>query len=205
MRTIFVTTFCLLFILTTTAMADTIANRFGFTGRVGFAMPEQLDDAEFINSTKDTEDGVAWNGGFIYGFNDNIAGELEISYLPQLDVELRGGKAYEAKMTDYAIGLQYRFMPKEHLVPYLGAGFDFIKGDLDHVNGNKYDLEWTWGGHIGGGLDWFLTRGIVLTADLRGTAAVSGDIERGDTKVNEYDPFWIQGTVGIRLILPEKW
>lgn len=192
-------------LLTTTAFADTIDNRFGFTGRFGFAMPEKLDDAEFINSTTDAEDGVAWNGGFIYGFTDNIAGELEISYLPQLDVELKGVKAYEAKLYDYAIGLQYRFMPKERVVPYLGAGIDLIKGDLKHVNGNKYDLESTWGGHINAGVDWFLTKGIALTADLRGTAAVSGDIERGDTKVNEYDPFWIQGTVGVRLILPEKW
>jgi len=205
MRNIFATAFCLLVIFTTAAFADTIANRFGLTARVGGAIPGKLDDAEFINSTTETEDGVAWNGGFIYGFNDNIAGELEISYLPELDVEINGIKAYEAKIADYAIGLQYRFMPKTQLVPYVGAGFDFINGDLKHVNGNKYDLDWTWGGHVGAGLDWFLTKGIALTADLRGTAAVSGDIERGNTKVNEYDPFWVQGTVGVRLILPEKW
>jgi len=205
MRVIKFLTIAILLVQTSTAMADTIANRFGFTARVGGAIPGKLDDAELINGSTDTEDGVAWNGGFIYGFNDNIAGELEVSYLPGLDVEIRGVKAYEAKMTDYAIGLQYRFMPKNQLVPYLGAGFDFIKGDLEHVNGNKYDLEWTWGGHISAGLDWFLTKGIALSADLRGTAAVSGDIDRGDTKVNEYDPFWVQGTVGVRLILPEKW
>lgn len=188
-----------------TAMADTIANRFGLTGRVGFAIPGKLGDAEFINGNTDTKNGLAWNGGLIYGFNDYLASELEVSYLPNLDVEIGGVKTYEAKLTDFAVGLQYRFMPKNQVVPYVGAGVDFIKGDLKHVNGNSYDLDWTYGGHISAGLDWFLTRGIALTADLRGTAAVSGDIERGDTKVNEYDPFWIQGTVGVRLILPEKW
>lgn len=81
----------------------------------------------------------------------------------------------------------------------------FLKGNLKHVNGSDYDLDWAWGGHVGTGLDWFLTRGIALTADLRGTIAKSGDINSGSTKVNEYDPFWIQGTVGVRLILPEKW
>jgi len=189
----------------TTAMADTIANRFGFTGRVGFAIPGKLGDAEFINGTTETESGFAWNGGLIYGFNDNIAGELEVSYLPELDVEIGGVKAYEAKLTDLAIGLQYRFMPKNQVVPYVGAGVDFIEGNLKHVNGNSYDLDWTYGGHLSVGLDWFLTRGVALTADLRGTAAVSGDVNRGDTKVNEYDPFWVQATVGVRLILPEKW
>ncbi len=189
-----------------TAMADTIANRFGLTGRFGFAAPVKVGDAEFINGhSNDTKSGLAWNGGFIYGFTDHLAGELEISYLPRLDVEVAGIKAYEAKVADYAIGVQYRFMPTGQVVPYVGLGIDFINGDLDHVNGTGYDLDWTYGGHVGAGVDWFLTKGIALTADLRGTGAMSGDVKRGETKVTEYDPFWIQGTIGVRLFLPEKW
>lgn len=195
-----------LFLLqTTTALADTIANRFGFTGRVGFAIPESVGDAEFINGNTDTKSGVAWNLGCIYGFNDNLASELEVSILPKLNVDSGGIKAYEAKLTDIAIGLQYRFTPKSQLVPYIGAGVDAMKGSMTHVNGNNYDLDWTYGGHIKVGLDWFLTRGIALTADLRGVVATSGDINKGSTKVTEYDPLWVQGTIGLRLILPEKW
>ena len=56
------------------------------------------------------------------------------------------------------------------------------------------------------GLDWFLTKGIALTADLRGVVAVNGDVvnEATSTRVTGYDPYWFQGTLGVRLILPEK-
>src|SRR5512138_2732463 len=131
--------------IATTAMADTIANRVGFTGRVGAAIP--LYDY-FINTTTETGNGFAWNGGLIYGFNDSLATELEVSYLPKLDVERNGVKSYEAKITDIGVGLQYRIIPKNPVVPYVGAGVDFIKGTLRHVNGNSYDLDWTYGGHV---------------------------------------------------------
>lgn len=188
--------------ITTTTYADTIANRFGITGRIGVVAP--LDN-EFVKDTSDTNPGFAWNGGFIYGFNDHIASELEISYIPEMDVEIHGDKAYEAEMIDLSLGLQYRFMPEKPLVPFIGIGVDFIEGNLDHVNGNSYDMDWTVGGHLNAGLDWFLTKGIALTADARCTAAATGDVKKGDRKVSEYDPLWFQGTVGFRLILPEKW
>lgn len=186
----------------TTAFADTIANRFGITGRIGVVAP--LEN-EFVKDTSDTDPGFAWNGGFIYGFNDHIATELEFTYIPEMEVEIDGDKAYEADMMDISLGLQYRFMPEKSLVPFVGVGVDFIQGDLDHVNGNSYDMDLSYGGHVNAGLDWFLTKGIALTADLRITAADTGDIEKGDSKVGEYDPLWFQGTVGFRLILPEKW
>lgn len=205
MRIIKLIIIALLLMQATTATADTIANRFGFTGRVGFALPENVGDTQFINGNTETKSNVAWNLGCIYGFNDNLASELEVSILPRLDVEVAGIKAYETKLTDFALGLQYRFTPKNQLVPYIGAGIDAMKGSMKHVNGNSYDLDWTYGGHVKVGLDWFLTKGIALTADLRGVVATSGDINKGSTKVNEYDPLWVQGTIGLRLILPEKW
>lgn len=185
-----------------TAFADTIANRFGFTGRIGVLVP--LEN-EFIKNTTDTDPGLAWSGGFIYGFNDHIATELEVTYIPELEVEIAGDKAYEADMMDIAVGLQYRFSPEKHLVPFVGIGVDFIKGDLDHVNGNSYDMDWTFGGHVNAGFDWFLTKGIALTTDMRLTVADTGDIKKGNSSVGEYDPLWFQAMVGFRLILPEKW
>lgn len=197
-----ISAFSIVTLFTSTAFADSIANRFGVTGRIGVVAP--LND-EFVKETSGTDPGFAWNGGFIYGFTDHIASELEITYIPEMDVEIHGDKAYEAKMTDIALGMQYRFMPQQSLVPFVGIGVDFIEGDLDHVNGNGYDMKWTFGGHVNAGLDWFLTKGIALTADVRCTAALTGDIEKGSAKVGEYDPLWFQGTVGFRLILPEKW
>ena len=183
----------------TTAFADTIANRFGITGRVGIVAPFEND---FVEGASDTDSAFAWNGGFIYGFNDHFATELEVTYIPEMDVT-RNGYTYEAELTDISLGLQYRFMPEKSLVPFIGIGVDFIEGNLDPDKGN-YEMDWTYGGHVNAGLDWFLTKGIALTTDLRVTAADSGDINGTTTKL-EYDPFWFQGTVGFRLILPEKW
>jgi outer membrane protein len=185
---------------TSTAFADTIANRFGITGRVGAVVPFEND---FVEDASDTDSALAWNGGFIYGFTDHIATELEVTYIPEMDVE-RKGYAYEAEMTDLSIGLQYRFMPEKSLVPFIGIGADFIEGNLKPDKGSSYDMDWSYGGHVNAGLDWFLTKGIALTADMRLTAADSGDIDDAATQL-EYDPLWFQGTVGFRLILPEKW
>jgi len=183
----------------TSAFADTIANRFGITGRIGIVAPFEND---FIEDASDTDPGFALNGGFIYGFSDHIATELEVTYIPEMDVT-RGGYTYEAEMTDISLGLQYRFMPEKALVPFIGVGVDFIEGNLDPDKGD-YEMDWTVGGHVNAGLDWFLTKGIALTTDLRVTAAGSGDINGASSNL-EYDPFWFQGTVGFRLILPEKW
>lgn len=182
-------------------MAETIANRFGFTGRVGFTVP--VDD-DFINGTSDTKTGFAAGGGFIYGLGDYLAAELEVLHFPKLDATIGGVKSYEATLTDIGLGLQYRITPKSQLVPFIGVGADFIKGRLKHVSGNSYDLDWTYGGHANVGLDWFLTKGVALTTDFRFVRAVSGDILSGSAKVSEYDPFWVQGTFGARFILPEK-
>lgn len=186
------------------AMADTIDGRLGFTGRLGFITPINSGDSDFINGMSKTETGFAGGGGLIYGFGNHMAAEAEVLQMPKLDVKNNGVKTYEATLTDISAGLQYRFIPDCKVVPYIGAGADFIKGNLKHVNGTEYDLDWTYGGHLSLGVDWFLTRGIALTAEARGVRAISGDILSGSTKVSEYDPFWVQGTIGIRLFLPES-
>jgi outer membrane protein len=183
------------------ACADTIANRLGFTGRVGFTVPVGDD---FINGTSKTKSGFAAGGGLIYGFGDYLAMELDVTHFPKLDAEIGGAKSYEASLTDIGLGLQYRITPRNRVVPFVGVGADFIKGRLKHVGGNNYDLDWTYGGHANAGVDWFLTRGIALTADFRMVRAISGDIQSGSKKVSEYDPYWVQGTFGVRFILPEK-
>lgn len=183
------------------AFAETIAHRLGITGRVGFAVPVKDD---FINGTSETKAGFAGGGGLIYGFNDYLAAEFDVTHMPKLDVKNGGVKTFEAAITDISLGLQYRITPQKKLVPYIGAGADFIKGSLTHVNGASYSVDWTYGGHVNAGLDWFLTKGIALTADFRGVIATSGDIQSGSTAVSEYDPFWVQGMFGARFVLPEQ-
>lgn len=188
-------------LISVNALADSIAGRLGVTVRVGAALPLKDD---FIKGTSDTEAGLAAGGGLIYGFSEHVAGDVEVFHLPQLDVQASGVKTFEAALTDVALGVQFRFLTNKRLVPYFGLGPDFITADLKHVNGNSYKLDWTFGGHVNLGCDWFITPGIAMTTDVRGVYAADGDVLSGSAKVSEYRPQWFQGTVGLRLVLPEK-
>lgn len=199
MRNIILILCAILLITSGTASAQSIAGRWGVTGKIGATVPVESD---FIAGTSDTDTGFSGGGGLIYGLNDQLALDVEVFHMPQLDVEVGGVKAYEAEVTDIALGLQYRFPGKSPLVPYLGIGADFIRGSLEHVSGNSYKMDWTFGGHVNAGLDWFVTPGIAFTADLRGVYAADGDITSGSAEVSEYSPGWVQGTVGVRLMLP---
>lgn len=198
MRAIFTYTLVLLLALTSNVMAASIDGRLGLTAKVGAFVPLQDD---FISSTTDSKSGVAAGGGLIYGLGRNLAAELDITRVPSIDVEQNGLKVGDASLTDISLGLQYRFTPDNRLVPYIGAGVDFINGDFTNEFGNGYSLDWTAGGHVNAGLDYFATRGIALTAEFRGVFAAKGDVK---STALEYDPTGFVGTVGIRLFLPEK-
>jgi outer membrane protein len=185
-----------LLLVASTAMAAGIDGRFGLTGKLGFLMPVQ----DLVSGTTDSKTGVAAGGGLIYGFGNNFAAELDITHAPNLDVENGGGKVGDVSLTDISLGLQYRFTPDRPLVPYVGAGIDFIQGDFTNQFDTHYDLEWTTGGHVSAGVDYFATRGIALTAEIRGVFAPKGDMK---STALQYDPTSIVGTVGIRLFLPE--
>lgn len=183
------------------AGAESLAGRFGITGKAGALVLLQDD---FISATDGSQPAFAAGGGIIFGLSRNLAAEIDVTHVPELEVEIAGNKAYEASMTDVALGLQYRPASDNRVVPFFGAGIDFIKGDLEHVSGANYDLEWTVGGHVNAGLDYFVTRGIAFTVDVRGLYAAKGDVESAGTKVGEYDPMSFIGTLGIRLLLPER-
>lgn len=201
MRRIIVLTIAVLSLTSVQAMAENIAGRLGLTARIGATVPLQDD---FIKGTSDTDAGLAFGGGLIYGFNEHVAGEVEAFHTPQLDVSSGGVKTFEADITDISLGVQFRFLAGNRLVPYFGFGPDFITGGLKHVNGTDYKLDWTYGGHVNLGFDWFINKGIAFTTDLRGVYAVDGDVLRGSAKVTEFQPQWFQGTAGFRLMIPEK-
>lgn len=181
-----------------TVMAADIDGRLGITGKVGFAVPLQDD---FITGATDSKTGLAAGGGLIYGLSKNLAAELDITQVPTIDLEVDGSKVGEAAFTDVSLGLQYRFNPDNRLVPYLGAGVDFITGDFQYQSGQKFDFEWTTGGHISAGVDYFATKGIALTAEVKGIFAPAGDVK---STASEYDPTSFVGTVGVRLFLPDR-
>jgi outer membrane protein len=197
---IILTTISLFIVTTSTAMADNLDGRMGVTVRFGGAQPLNND---FIKETTETKAGITVGGGLIYGFTEHLAVDLEVFQMLNLDVNKNGAKSGEVDMTDISLGLHYRFTPDNRFVPFLGAGVDIIKGDLKSVTDEKYTLDWTVGGHVNAGFDYFVTRGIALTADVRGIVATTGEITKGDAKVGDYNPMTFIGTVGFRFFIPE--
>lgn len=200
MRKVILLTTLTLILAAGTSLADGIQGRLGLTGKVGVFVPLRDD---FVSSTSESDPGLAAGGGLIFGVSRNLAVEVDATHVTHADVNISGSKAFEATLTCVALGISYRIGPDNHLVPFLGAGADFIKGGLTHVDGARYDMDWTEGGHVEIGLDYFLTKGIALTLDMRGVAAVKGDVKSSGTEVGKYDPMSFLATAGIRLFLPE--
>lgn len=200
MRKLIIAATLMLTITATAAMADSVANRLGASVRLGAMVPLNND---FIKDANSTTPSFAVGGGLMYSFGDLLAAEVEVMQMPKLDVKSGGIKSYEASITDVAMGVQFRFLTKNSIVPYLALGPDLITADLKHVNGAGYSLDWTYGGHAAIGADWFVTPGIAMNLDLKGVYAADGDVLSGGSVVSKYRPQWFQSTVGLRMFLPE--
>ncbi|GFE57636.1 outer membrane beta-barrel protein [Geobacter sp. AOG1] len=188
-----------LVLLTSTAMAESINGRLGLTGKLGFTVP--LKDLEVGGAEiGEHETGFAGGGGLIYGLGDNFALELDVTHAPATDIKINKSKVAEQQTTDISVGLQYRLMPEHRLVPYVGAGADFIKGDITNS-----DIDWTYGGHASLGADYFITKSIVATVDFRFVAGSKSDILLNGSTIGRYDPMSFIGTFGVRLFLPKTW
>jgi outer membrane protein len=200
MRNAIVLAIITLIMTSTAALGASLNGRLGLTGKAGALVPLKDD---FISSTSESRTGIAAGGGLIFGVCRDFAVEVDVTRAPQLDVEISGSKAYEAALTDIAIGFQYRLLSQNRLVPFFGLGADFIKGNLKHsASGARYNLDWTEGGHVNAGLDFFITNSIALSAETRYVFAFDGDVKSAGTKVGKYDPMNFIGTIGFRLILP---
>ena len=196
MRSAISFTLCLLLLFSSTALAESINGRLGLTGKVGGIVPTNDSDIKGVNF--ENSGGFAGGGGLIYGFTDSLAAEFDVTHAPSLDAKIGGAKVGETQFTDISLGLQYRIMPEKRLVPYLGLGGDAIKGDIENSS-----LDWTYGGHVNAGVDFFLNRSIALNLDFRGVFAAKSDISQNGATVGKFDPMSFVGTVGIRLFLPK--
>lgn len=175
-----------------TAIADSINGKIGVTGRVGFISPAD-NNAEYYNNKTDT--GLVAGIGLLYGINDNIAAELDITR------SAFGSDTGDFGVTNVSIGGQYRFaLQQRQLVPYIGAGLDILYSDYDENGGAKSDVEETLGVHISGGVDYFLQKNIALTAEAKLVAAPDAKItdRQSGNHAGNFDPSSFSTTVGIR-------
>lgn len=190
-RIIFVWLAAAMVLTSAPALADSIKGRTGVTGKIGFISPAD-NRSDFLHNR--TDEGYIAGVGFIYGFDTNIAGEVEVTRANF------GSETGDFGVTDVAFGAQYRFATRQRqLVPYLGVGMDFIFTDYDPNGGFQRDVESTAGAHVSAGLDYFLQRQLALTAEARFVAApvtkitdVYGD-HRGD-----FDPSNFSTMFGFR-------
>lgn len=175
-----------------TAMADSIKGRLGVTGRIGLLNPAD-NNAEYINNKTDT--GIVVGGGIIYGIDDHIALELDVTR------SVFGSSTGDFGLTNISFGGQYRFaLQQSQLVPYVGAGLDILATDYEENNGVSSDVDTTAGIHISGGVDYFLQKNLALTAEAKLVTAADAKITdgRSGSHAGDFDPSNVSMTVGIR-------
>ena len=194
--------FTLVASLASTALADSIQNRFGVTGRIGFLVPADSEFTDFPHYRKsDTDTGVIGGGGFIYGIDKNWAAELDITHTEFRAHDGFGFEESDFGTTNISLGAQYRFtnLPMKKLVPYAGAGLDILVNDFSPVDGSGGRVDSVVGGHLSGGVDYFVLRQLAVTGQLKGVFAPDADVRdyRG-VKVGNFDPSSLSVTFGVR-------
>jgi outer membrane protein len=174
------------------AAADEIRGRFAVTGKIGVT---NAADSE-RNGTEgklvvSSDAGFIGGGGILFGVDNDVA--LEIGATSSAyDTSGLG----DAEVTTVYVGGQYRFPENQRIVPYVGAGLDILINDL---SGNRY-TDTVVGGHLAGGIDYFVTRQVAFNAEVKGVQAFSSDVrEYGGGKIGEFDPSSVSLTFGARL------
>lgn len=195
-------TLCLtaaLALTSTAAMADSIKGRFGVTGLIGFQVPADSEQEAAVKRNVDTDTGFAIGGGILYGVEKNLALEFQISHT-DFDGSVAGFRQGNFDTNTYSFGIQYRFeSPQPRLTPFIGTGFDIFSTDLTMINGTKADVDNSYGIHLSGGLDYFVTKQVALTSELRMTIAPDSDIKIGGVKWGNYDPMSVSMGFGARF------
>jgi outer membrane protein len=177
------------------AGADDLRGRLAVTGRLGVVNPA---NSEFDRSNGDrlivsTDAGFIGGGGFLFGIDDNIAAEIDITHLSFHTARPNGFG--QAEVTELSIGAQYRLPERQRFVPYFGAGIDVLINDLPNNSVNT-----VLGLHIASGLDFMVQRHIALNAEVKGVEAFNADVKGFDgSKVGKFDPSNVSFTVGARF------
>ncbi|ABQ25363.1 porin family protein [Geotalea uraniireducens] len=218
---VFIVMAAVLCTLSDIAMADSIKGRLGVTGRLGFMVPSGSEFTKvsqytiipsFSVAVPETGKGkadtaFAGGGGFIYGITDNFALEADVTHTPNINYVFLGQKSVRITTTNVSLGFQYRFIPESRLVPYLGAGVDFIISDGKYQGRDELDIETLVGDHVNAGVDFFVTKHIALNADIRGVLAPKAEVNNRNLslpenlKTGEYDPISFVALFGVRFFL----
>jgi outer membrane protein len=173
------------------AMAESIQNRVGVVGRIGFMLPADSDVGDF---RANTDIGFVGGGGLIYGYNKNIALEFNVAYSwfgSERPSEIDTG---EFSVTNYSLGAQYRLPDRfGKITPYGGAGLDILVNDY-----NRGNVDTVVGLHLSAGADYFILPNVAVNAELKVVLAPDADIKQGGVKTGNFDPTSFSTTFGVR-------
>lgn len=171
------------------ASAQELRGRVAVSGKIGITNPADSEvDSTAGRLVVSSDAGLIGGLGFMFGVDDNIAVELEVSRA-RYDTSHFG----KADVTDVSIGAQYRLPERQGLVPYGGAGIDVLINDL----GNRY-TNTTVGGHLSAGVDLMVNRQTALNLEVKGVESFNADVD-GDSGSGEFDPSSVSVTVGARF------
>lgn len=180
-----------------TAMAESIKGRVGVTGRIGVIYPSNSD---LGGVSQETDAGLIGGGGFIYGLDDKIALEFDITHGGFGSTATFPAPANKStfETTNISFGGQYRFLnvPNSDLVPYLGGGLDIL---INGTNIPGADVDNVVGVHLSGGVDYFILKQFAVGGEFRGVVAPTADIiNSSGAKIGNYDPMNISVIFGAR-------
>jgi outer membrane protein len=174
------------------AAANDLQGRLAVTGRLGVINPANGErDLPGVGTlVVSTDAGFIGGGGFIFGVDENIAAELDITHSTY-----HTGGFGQANVTNLSIGAQYRLPESRRLIPYCGAGIDVLINNFNNFSSNT-----TLGLHLNSGLDYMLQRQIALNAEIKGVEAFNADVKDfTGAKVGNFDPSNVSFTMGVRV------
>jgi outer membrane protein len=181
--------------------ADSIQGRIGVTGQIGMHVPSDSNAFEPFGPDYnfDTDVGFIGGGGLIFGITKNVALELIVTYT-EFGAKIWGIQEGDFDTTNISMGAQYRFvdLPVASLVPYAGGGLDILLNGFSSSFGESLDVDTVVGGHVCGGVDFFVMKQLALNAEMKGVLAPDADMKYRGLKVGSYDPTSVSLTVGVR-------
>jgi len=174
------------------AAADDLRGKVAVTAKIGVTNPANSERPSPLGTlVVDTDAGIIGGGGILFGVDDNIAVEMDVT---RSSFHTSGFGT--AGVTNVSVGGQYRFPERQRLIPYVGAGVDVLISDLNDATYTKTVV----GMHLAGGLDYMVQRHLALNAEVKGVEAFTTDVRAfNGAKIGEFDPSSLSFTVGVRL------
>jgi outer membrane protein len=138
---------------------------------------------------------------FSYFFTPNIAAELVLTYPQKHNVYLDGSNVGSFKELPPTLLLQYHFLPKADIDPYLGAGINYTRISNVNILGGAGGLDSSSiGGALQAGADFKLNKAWSLNLDVK-KVWMSSDVTLNGARVSsvQINPWLIGVGFGYRF------